>query len=323
MRHKCRSTLIFAINVAHIAEIVTLFQQIGIEAKGLDSCTEASERELILKEFGEQKFPVLVNCGIVAEGVDIPAIDSLILARPTKSAVLLQQMVGRGMRLHPSNFIQINNFKEKKFCRVYDLVDNINNDFSRATIPTLMGLPPCFVFENQMMYDTIKKIESPANNQDLGELNVLVKSVELKPFVNPFGMKSVTDDEIDIFRYTNFAWVRVGPKRWILDVSNAVAGSYYELAEKSIFLTYIFIDAHYICTHFRKNIAYKSEKIYYSKMDIPIVKSSEEDDKYQMTLNEKSDEKTKIFVHDKLSSAFHAVDTLITRSYKRFHLYNW
>lgn len=36
--------------------------------------------------------------GIVTEGVDIPAIDCIILARPTKSTGLLQQMIGRGFR---------------------------------------------------------------------------------------------------------------------------------------------------------------------------------------------------------------------------------
>jgi ATP-dependent helicase IRC3 len=92
----------------HIASIIKLFEENGINVQGIDGQTEASERQEIINDFACQRFPVLVNCGIVTEGVDIPAIDSIILARPTRSGVLLQQMVGRGMRLHPSNLILIN-----------------------------------------------------------------------------------------------------------------------------------------------------------------------------------------------------------------------
>ena len=42
--------------------------------------------------------PCIKYVGIVTEGVDIPRIDCVMLARPTKSSGLLQQMLGRGMR---------------------------------------------------------------------------------------------------------------------------------------------------------------------------------------------------------------------------------
>lgn len=56
-------------------------------------------------------------------------IDAIIMARPTKSNVLFQQMLGRGMRLHPG----------KKDCLVLDFVDVVRGD-GLVTLPTLLGL---------------------------------------------------------------------------------------------------------------------------------------------------------------------------------------
>lgn len=68
----------------------------------------------------------------MTEGTDIPRIDCILMARPTKSSVLFQQMFGRGMRLFP----------EKKDCLVIDFVDNFSKISSEGliTFPTLMGL---------------------------------------------------------------------------------------------------------------------------------------------------------------------------------------
>jgi len=43
---------------------------------------------------------VLVNSMLLTRGVDIPAIDCIMVLRPTKSTTLIQQMFGRGTRLH-------------------------------------------------------------------------------------------------------------------------------------------------------------------------------------------------------------------------------
>lgn len=69
---------------------------------------------------------------IITEGVDIPPVDCVMLARPTRSSVLLQQMLGRGLRLAPG----------KEYCLVLDFKDNVKSSIALASIPTLMGLPP-------------------------------------------------------------------------------------------------------------------------------------------------------------------------------------
>lgn len=60
---------------------------------------------------------------------DIPTIDSIIMARPTKSNVLFLQMLGRGMRLYPG----------KEDCLILDFVDVVKGE-GLVTLPTLLGL---------------------------------------------------------------------------------------------------------------------------------------------------------------------------------------
>lgn len=57
-----------------------------------------TERDDILKDFKAGKFQVLCNCALLTEGYNHPPVSAIVLARPTKRAGLLMQMIGRGTR---------------------------------------------------------------------------------------------------------------------------------------------------------------------------------------------------------------------------------
>jgi ATP-dependent helicase IRC3 len=67
---------------------------------------------------------------ILTEGTDIPPVDCILLTRPTKSPVLLQQMLGRGLRLSEG----------KEYCLVLDFEDSFNQNIMKANVPSLFGL---------------------------------------------------------------------------------------------------------------------------------------------------------------------------------------
>ena len=90
--------LVFLPNVATTKEAYEYLLAAGIPAGYVTGTTPREEREQTLKDFGEGKIRVLCNCMILTEGVDIPNIDAIVMARPTKSSSLIQQMVGRGFR---------------------------------------------------------------------------------------------------------------------------------------------------------------------------------------------------------------------------------
>lgn len=125
-----KSTLVFCVDLGHVASLTSMFRKHGIDAQYITGATRKSVRGDRLQAFKDRKFPVLLNCGVFTEGTDIPNIDCVLLARPTKSRNLLVQMIGRGMRLHPG----------KENCHVIDMVASLQAGI--VTVPTLFGLDP-------------------------------------------------------------------------------------------------------------------------------------------------------------------------------------
>lgn len=64
--------------------------------------TPKKERERILEDFKSGKIKVIVNVGVLTTGFDFPELETVVLARPTKSLALYYQMVGRAIRPHPN-----------------------------------------------------------------------------------------------------------------------------------------------------------------------------------------------------------------------------
>ncbi len=62
---------------------------------------ESGDRAEVLEAFGRGDYDVLCNSMLLTEGWDCPAVDCIVVLRPTKVRSLYSQMVGRGTRLHP------------------------------------------------------------------------------------------------------------------------------------------------------------------------------------------------------------------------------
>ena len=96
-----RRTAVFAVNVAHSIALQAEFASLGVSAEHVDGSTPMLEREAILRRFAAGQTQVLCNCQIASIGFDLPALDCIQLARPTKSLALYLQMLGRGLRPSP------------------------------------------------------------------------------------------------------------------------------------------------------------------------------------------------------------------------------
>jgi len=77
--------------------------------------TPKLEREEILGKFKSGEIKVVANVNCLSIGFDYPELETIVLARPTKSLALYYQQVGRGIRPH----------KDKKSCWVVDMCENI------------------------------------------------------------------------------------------------------------------------------------------------------------------------------------------------------
>ncbi|CAK6692798.1 hypothetical protein BBFGKLBO_01307 [Synechococcus sp. CBW1107] len=67
----------------------------------LDSATPAEERREALRRLHTGELQILFAVDLFNEGLDIPSIDTVLLLRPTESAVVFPQQLGRGLRLSP------------------------------------------------------------------------------------------------------------------------------------------------------------------------------------------------------------------------------
>ncbi|CEP12934.1 hypothetical protein [Parasitella parasitica] len=154
-----KATLVFAVDINHTLEMCNTFIDAGINAKCITSKSNVIERVQILDEFRQGKIPVLVNCAILTEGTDIPIVDCILLARPTQSATLFQQMFGRGLRLFPG----------KEDCLVIDFVDSFTEKgkHSLVTIPTLLGLSASEAIEDRDILELEQKAISDQKQSEL------------------------------------------------------------------------------------------------------------------------------------------------------------
>ncbi len=91
-------TLVFAATVKQARWIASTLRERGTQVVEAYASTPAEKRADAIEAFRLKRARVLVNVGLFTEGTDLPGVESLFLARPTRSRVLFQQMVGRGMR---------------------------------------------------------------------------------------------------------------------------------------------------------------------------------------------------------------------------------
>lgn len=94
-----KRALIFAASVDASKALVERFNAEGIPAVHVDGKTASDDRDAAVAALASGEINVLSNVEVFTEGFDLPAIDGVILMRPTKSLALYLQMIGRGLRL--------------------------------------------------------------------------------------------------------------------------------------------------------------------------------------------------------------------------------
>ena len=93
-----KGILVFTKFVDEADQLATKLRMVGVEAAIVTGTTPKKERENILARFKKGEIQVVANVGTLTTGFDYPELDTVILARPTKSLALYYQMVGRAIR---------------------------------------------------------------------------------------------------------------------------------------------------------------------------------------------------------------------------------
>ncbi|MGW3936000.1 DUF3427 domain-containing protein [Streptomyces phaeochromogenes] len=88
----------FCVTKAHAHFMADFFRKAGFQAAALDSESPAGLRAQTLADLRDGKLQVIFSVDLFNEGLDIPDVDTLLLLRPTNSATVFLQQLGRGLR---------------------------------------------------------------------------------------------------------------------------------------------------------------------------------------------------------------------------------
>ena len=145
-----RKTLVFCVNVKHSIAVCEAFQAAGINAGHLDARSSDEEREEVFKAMNRDDITVLTNVALYQEGLDVPSVSCIVMARPTKSMGLFRQCIGRGLRVEEGKenclFLDHGNVIEEHGLLDWDIewsLDGKERAWSKPTKETVKRLVRC------------------------------------------------------------------------------------------------------------------------------------------------------------------------------------
>jgi superfamily II DNA or RNA helicase/HKD family nuclease/SOS-response transcriptional repressor LexA len=168
-QHGQRRTLAFCASRAHADFMSERFLREGVPAAAVYQGS-ALNRSAALDSLSSGTLQVIFSVDLFNEGIDLPAIDTILMLRPTESKVLFLQQFGRGLRRHP----------EKKFLVVLDFIGNHRSflhkpqalfevgssygeltAFARRARDSALELPPgCFVDYDLTIVDFLARLQA-------------------------------------------------------------------------------------------------------------------------------------------------------------------
>ncbi|MHA6793612.1 DUF3427 domain-containing protein [Pseudonocardia bannensis] len=95
----------FCVSVAHAEYMARVFTEAGIPSRALSGATPQHERSAAATALRTGEVRCLFTVDLFNEGVDLPDVDTLLLLRPTSSATVFLQQLGRGLRRAPGKAV--------------------------------------------------------------------------------------------------------------------------------------------------------------------------------------------------------------------------
>jgi len=152
--------LIFCSRIEEAKELSKKLNEDGFHTKYLTGENSDTEREKVIQELESDKNPLqyIISVDIFNEGVDIPSVNQVVMLRPTQSAIIFVQQLGRGLR----------KAKNKSYVSVIDFIGNYENNFF---------IPIALYGDNSYNKDNLRKIMSTGSSGLPGTSTVQITEV--------------------------------------------------------------------------------------------------------------------------------------------------
>ncbi|EXX79770.1 Irc3p [Rhizophagus irregularis DAOM 197198w] len=129
------------------------------------------------------------------------------MSRPTKSPVLFQQMIGRGMRLSP----------EKEDCLVLDFIDSYSQIPDLVTTPTLLGLDPTM----EMKDENLESLYVHKKKEKKSKITIDTPTkIHITEYSNPFEIIDDCSGAKYIGSISENVWLRVGEDSYVISLQS-------------------------------------------------------------------------------------------------------
>nr|WP_231687214.1 DEAD/DEAH box helicase [Arthrobacter alpinus] len=109
----------FCVSVQHAEYMAAVFNRAGIVSVAVSGKTDDGERALALEQLRQRVVNCIFAVDLFNEGLDLPQVDTILLLRPTQSATIFIQQLGRGLRRSP----------EKSVLTVLDFIGQQHREF--------------------------------------------------------------------------------------------------------------------------------------------------------------------------------------------------
>lgn len=187
-----RPGVVFTPTVETAQSMAEAFTAAGIPAAAVWGDMPKDDRATVLGQYKAGTVRVLTNCMVLTEGFDAPWTSCVVIARPTKSAGLYCQMVGRALRLSPET--------GKTDALVLDVM-GASTRHKLASIVDLTGREVVMGDEEQTLREAVRETEEKAKR------------------VIDFSRVQV--EEIDLFHGSSVRWLKTESGVWFIPVADA------------------------------------------------------------------------------------------------------
>jgi superfamily II DNA or RNA helicase len=122
----------FCATVEHAHHMARRFTSRGWPSAVIDGTTPQADRDRHIRALEDGDLVCIFSKDVLGEGVDIPAVDTILLLRPTESVTVHLQQIGRGLRRHP----------DKALCTILDFVGQHRREYRYdLRMRALTGIP--------------------------------------------------------------------------------------------------------------------------------------------------------------------------------------
>jgi superfamily II DNA or RNA helicase len=96
-----KRAIVFGVDCRHSEMLAERFRDRGFRASHVDASTPKQERKAMIKALSTGELQILTNCNLFSEGLDVPAVEAVLMVRPTQSLGMFLQQCGRALRVAP------------------------------------------------------------------------------------------------------------------------------------------------------------------------------------------------------------------------------